>query len=299
MTLCFGDACTLNCNTGDVLGQAERLPVHDQRGKRGGAAGLDAHEVSILKTIRGVVGRCRGWQPAWKVAMTNIRSAQTHRLDRVGRGRMRRQHGHRPRAWRYSRRRSGPLPWQDDLENCQRLRFGEPGCSAIGRRHLVDKRQPEPGAVDAAGNKGLAQMVADLGRRSLSLIPAPIGSSFGLHAERQSGCGSLAAPRGSRFERDYRARVASARDRNRLSPPRRCVRAGTVVGRKVGSHFQLKNLRFIGDFRFQRGVLLVLINLNRSQAGCRNKSGLRGRYHRGNPHAIEGDLMPRLGCLFP
>ena len=33
--------------------QAARLPVDDQRGKRGSAAGIDAHEVSILKITRG------------------------------------------------------------------------------------------------------------------------------------------------------------------------------------------------------------------------------------------------------
>jgi len=46
----------LKCNAGDALGRAAAMPVDDQRRKRGGVEGVDAHEVSILITTRGVVG---------------------------------------------------------------------------------------------------------------------------------------------------------------------------------------------------------------------------------------------------
>jgi hypothetical protein len=52
------------------------MPVDDQRGKRGGAGGVDAHEVSIRITTTGVVGRCRGWQRASKISMMTIRPPQ-------------------------------------------------------------------------------------------------------------------------------------------------------------------------------------------------------------------------------
>ena len=57
LPLCFGAANHLRRNAGDVLGRAAALPVDDQRRKRGGAGGVDAHEVSILITSSGVVGR--------------------------------------------------------------------------------------------------------------------------------------------------------------------------------------------------------------------------------------------------
>jgi hypothetical protein len=47
----------LKCNAGEALGRAAAMPVDDQRGKRGGAGGADAHEVSILISTTGVVGR--------------------------------------------------------------------------------------------------------------------------------------------------------------------------------------------------------------------------------------------------
>jgi len=52
------------------------MPVDDQRRKRGGVEGVDAHEVSIRITITGVAGRCRGWQPASKNSMMSIQPPQ-------------------------------------------------------------------------------------------------------------------------------------------------------------------------------------------------------------------------------
>ena len=57
LTLRFGIASHLKCNAGDVLGRAAAVPVDDQRRKRGDTGGGDAHEVWILISTRGMVGR--------------------------------------------------------------------------------------------------------------------------------------------------------------------------------------------------------------------------------------------------
>ena len=140
LTLCFGDTCTLDCNASDVLGRAGRLPVHDQRGKRGGAAGVDAHEVSILKTTRGVVGRRPPMAGLARDPMTLPVLSRRHPL--AGTSRSRRRTGFSPspanavRASPTSPRSGRRARQQRSIRGQNRLcALGDPNSASFERLH--------------------------------------------------------------------------------------------------------------------------------------------------------------------